>query len=470
MNWNNKDSIIDRRIGRILFESEIMNNIEYVWIKELLKENKDYSVNKEQFKNLDNKNITFLESSLFDGMCDNALKEWEIDTLKEDEEILECSLCGEKNTKKKFYIKNKLSGKELNVGSTCIKSFGNIKNKNGNTIDQIIREWEKEQKKKVLNDRYNGIIQKIDRGYIMIDKIPTIINAQFEKEYYEISERIQTLYDRFIKNKKEDFELGNEINSLVCKRDDLLDKIHKDIELKKKSGWYITKEIKEWCFKDRERNGIVIGFLKEDGRVRWRSACRIYEINFVNVIIEKFRNIFKNSEIDIVRFNQNNNTIIMRIKDEKPYISKIGLECNYNTFMEEYGDMIFSGEKILEGEREFVISNSKIKDNSSINSSILNIRYLLVKSIIKIYEWDIEFNEVVFILNKNEYYIVRIKEFLNDFIELVFIKELSRIDLIRIEMYILKKGEKVNKEECDNRIKVRKKVDKLMNMDYSKFK
>lgn len=43
--------------------------------------------------------------------------------------------------------------------------------------------------------------------------------------------------------------------------------------------WYITKDIKEWCYKDKESNKIVIDFLRKDGLLKWRSICRIYEKN-----------------------------------------------------------------------------------------------------------------------------------------------------------------------------------------------
>ncbi len=87
--------------------------------------------------------------------------------------------------------------------------------------------------------------------------------------------------------------------------------IYQDIDNKSNNEWFITKEIKEWCYKDRYKNTIVIGFLKEDGVVKWRSACRIYESNFIKKVIKKFESILNNSNIEIIDYNEKNNDLII---------------------------------------------------------------------------------------------------------------------------------------------------------------
>ncbi len=463
------ETIIDKRAGKILIESEVINNQDNKWLKELLEENSDNSVNIEQYKRLDNSQKTFLKSSLYKDLYKNASDEWNIDHLDESEEKLSCSLCGQKDTKKKYYIKNKITGKMLNVGSTCISNFKDIRDINGKTATEISQEWEMQQRKKALNDKYNGIVEKIDNWNKKIDEIPTIINGQLEGEYDRVYSKIQDLYNKFIKNRKIDYELARKINDLVCKGETILEKIYIDIDSKKNNEWKITKEIKEWCYNDKEKNNIVISFLKQDGVLSWRSACRILEINLVNKIIEKFKVIFDNSNIFIVGYNDKYNTITINIRDGNAYVAKIDLECSYPKFVQEYGGLIFKDENKYNNQKQFVIENSTIIEPTSIDMSISNIKYLLNKSDLRIHNWNENYNEIVFTESNKDYIIINAKEFINKFIKYVYIRKLSETEYDSLKKYIISNGEKISREDYNSRIETREKAEKATQVDYSKF-
>lgn len=463
------ETIIDKRAGKILVESEVINNKENKWLKELLEEKSDNSVNIEQCKKLDNSQKTFLKSSLYKDLYKNASDEWNIDHLDESEEKLECSLCGQKDTKKNYYIKNKISGKMLNVGSTCISNFRDIRDINGKTVKEISKEWEIQQRKKALNDTYNGIVEKIDNWNKKIDEIPTIIDGQLEEEYDRVYIKIQDLYSKFIKNRKIDFELAKKINDLVYRGEEILEKIYKDIDSKKNNEWNITKEIKEWCYKDRDRNNIVIGFLKKDGVLGWRSACRIYEINLVNKIVGKFKAIFNNSNIFIIGYNEKYNTITINIRDGNAYVARIDLECSYPKFVQEYGGLIFEDETKYNNQKQFVIENSTIIESASIDMSISNIKHLFNKSNLRIHSWNENYNEIVFTENNKDYIIINAKGFVNKFIKYVYASKLTETEYDSLKKYIINNGEKISKEDYNSRIETREKAEKAMQVDYNKF-
>lgn len=463
------ETIIDKRAGKILIESEIIKNENNKWLRQLLQENDDNSINTKQYEKLNNNYKTFLTSSLYKDLYKNASEEWNIDHLDESEEKLACALCGQKDTKKKYYIKNKISGKMLNVGSTCIDNFKDIRDVNGKTAKEINKEWEIQQRKKALNDKYNGIIEKIDNWNKKIDEIPTIINGHLEDEYDKLYSQVQDLYSKFIKNRKIDFTIAKKINDLVCKGESILEQIYSNIDDKKNNEWYITKEIKEWCYKDKESNKIVIDFLRKDGVIKWRSICRIYEKNLVNKILEKFKIIFDNSNISIVGFNEKYNTITINIRDGNAYVARIDLECSYTKFVQEYGEIIFENNKKYSDEKEFVIENSSIIESSSIDMSISNIKYLLNKTDIRVFSWNERYNEIVFIESNKNYIIIKAKEFINKFIKYVFFRRLSETELDNLKSYIINNGEKISKEDYNNRIETREKAEKAMQVDYSKF-
>lgn len=466
----NIGGIIDARAGKILLESEIIKKPEYKWLKNLLEENDTHQVKNDRLDNLEDKHRTFLTSDLYKNFYKTASNEWEIDHLDESEEKLECSLCGEKNTKKKYYIKNKINKKTLNVGSTCINNFRDIRDSKGKTVSEIDKEWRRQQRKKALNDMYPGIIEKIDNWNKKIEDIPTIVNGNMEQEYEKIYNQIQNSYKEFMKNKNKntDMTIAQKINDLVSKGEDILQRIYNDVDKKRDNEWYITKEIKEWCFSDREKNETVINFLKQDGLVNTRNSPRIYERNLVNKILEKLKISFNNSNVIIRNFNESTKTITVNISNN-PYVSRINLECSYNEFMLEFGYVVFEENKKYSGEKEFVIKKSKIIDDSSINSSISTMKFLLNKSNIRIYDWNTQYNEIVFYGNNDNYIIVKAKQFVNNFIEYIFSNKLLDKDIQKIYDYVLKNSESISIKEYKDRIETREKTDKGLHTDYSRF-
>ena len=140
MNIYGRKIIIDRKMGKILCESEIIKNNEYNWLlKQLLykgntKKNEKYELNIQNIQNLDYSQKSFLDSSAYDELYKTACNEWFIYNIVDNEQELECALCGEKKNKKKYYIKNRKNGEILNIGSTCIENFRDIRGKNGKTI------------------------------------------------------------------------------------------------------------------------------------------------------------------------------------------------------------------------------------------------------------------------------------------------------------------------------------------------
>lgn len=101
--------------------------------------------------------------------------------------------------------------------------------------------------------------------------------------------------------------------------------------------------------------------------------------------------------------------------------------------------------------------------------SISNIKYLLNKSDVRVFSWDERYNEIVFIESNKNYIIIKAKEFINKFIKYVFLRKLSETELDNLKKYIINNGEKISKEDYNNRIATREKAEKAMQVDYSKF-
>lgn len=458
-------------MGRILLESNALKNEENRWLKEILQNRKEPILKYDELEKFEKGKKEFLKSSLFTDFYKTVCKEWEMINIIDDDQTLECSLCGQKDTKKKFYIKNKFNGTILNVGSTCINNFDDIKGIDGKTRQQIEKDWKIQNRDKLLNQRYPGIIGKLDNWSKEIDNIPTIINKNLEEEYFSILKKAFVLREKFRKQNKIDYNIADQMNDLVIKGEHVLNKIHTDIENKKDNEWFITNEIKVWCYKDnKDRN--VITFLKEDGLITWRSACRIYETNFVNKIISKLQKIFDNSKILIREFDNKRNGIIVSINDGNIYNIRINLVCSYKEFMLEYGNTIFKSEFSFKNEKDFIIRHSKIIDDTSLDISVSNFKYLLKKYSLNIKDWNIEYNEIIFteyINPKNTLYkILDLKKFVNEFLSFIFKKDLTETEVKSIKSYI-KNSSTMTEEEYNERLTRREKEEKAGQVDYSKF-
>lgn len=186
MNRFGIDTVVNIKMGKILLESTALTDKEYKWIKDILKDKDEPVLKYSELEELEKAKKEFFTSSLFKKFYKTVCKEWEMVDLIDDNKPLECSLCGQKDTKKKYYIKNKLNGTVLNVGSTCINNFDDISGIDGKSRQEIEKEWKIRNRDKYLNEKYPGIISKIDNWSKNINQIPTIIKGNFEKEYFSI--------------------------------------------------------------------------------------------------------------------------------------------------------------------------------------------------------------------------------------------------------------------------------------------
>lgn len=459
-------------MGKILLESNATKSKENVWLKSLLEEKEEPILKYDEIEELKEAEKEFLNSSLFTNFYKTVCKEWELVDLIDDDKKIECSLCGQKDTKKKYYIKNKLNGTVLNVGSTCINNFDDIKGANGKTRQEIEREWKIQNRDKLLNQRYPGIIGKMDQWSKKIEEIPTIIMRNLEEEYFSISKRAFELRDKFRRENKVNYDIAKEINDLVIKGENVLEKIYKDIEKKKNNEWFITKEIKQWC-DISNIDKTTETFLKQDGLITWRSACRIYETNLVEKIIEKLKNIFNNSKILIRNFDYKRNGIVININDGNIYNNRIDLICSYNDFMLEYGGIIFENKTELADEKQFVIEHSKIVDDASFDISASNLKHLLRKYSLNIDSWNLDYNEIIFAeYTKTKevlYKILDLKKFVNNFLSFIFKRHLDENELEKMKNYIQNSSFTMTDKEYKDTLERRKREEKAMQVDYSKF-
>ncbi len=467
MNPYSLKKIVDRKSGRILANSEIIKRSEYNWLEEILKMNEDNSIDEFRVEKLKEDKKSFFDTQLYKDLYKTAQKEWEFVRLEEDK-ILECSLCGQKKTKKNYIIKNKLNDKELIVGSSCIDNFRDLRDTSGRKLKDIERELKIQRRRELLNERYIGIIDKIDNWQKNIDEIPTIVQRKFEDEYDNLHKKFLKAYNKYIKSNKIDEKLMEEIYEIVCKATNVIDEINVDIKQKRKSEWFITKEVKDWCFKDYDDNRTVISFLREDGIIKERSIGRIYEEGLIRKVVNRYKEKFNHSDIRVIEYNPYKNTIKVSIRKNKNlYNDRIMIECDYKTFCMDYASVLYKDEKWIEA-KEFALKNGKIVDKNSLEQSIMNFKNLLRGNEYTIKDYNMDYNEIIF-YNGKVYYKVNLIKFINNFLIEVFEEILEEKSILKINNYIRNNSEIIDYKEYLKDLENREKQEEKLVTDYSKF-
>lgn len=467
-----RKKLIDRKAGRILYESKIIQNSQYDWLRNLLGEEEDNSVDLEKEKRLSKEQMSFLNSNLFKDLYKTASDEWNIIDLIENEEEMICSLCGKEKNKRKYFIKNLYTETVLNVGSTCIDNFRDIRSVNGKSKAELEKEFKLQSRRNLINEKYPGIIQKIDDWNKRWHEIPTIVDIKKEEEYEKIYAELQKNYNKFIKSAKVESKVLEKINKFVQEGDKIINEVYEEIHKNQNNEWYINKEIKKWCFSNSNENRVLIGFLQKDGEIKPRSLPRIYETNFIDKVVNKFKIKFENSDLKIKDFVEKDKSLIVNIKDVKNlYNSRIDLSCLYRDFASEYCDELYGiekKEKILV--KDFVLKHSKIVKNvTSIETSLENLKSKLRNNSYKILEYDIYYNQLIFRNGIDKVSIVELEEFLNNSIEYIFKDKLREEEINKINSDIKQKCKDMTTEEYKEMIERRKSADNALKTNYSNF-
>lgn len=337
------------------------------------------------------------ERNFFENMLpivlQQAILEWKEkaqlprDLGEDKEKWIQCSLCGTPN-RYIHYIVNRQTGREINVGSECVKEYAF---NDGNTEYQR-KEARKVRRLNVLNTELPGIKRKIDNWMIDLEKFDIWIPERISSNYKKIGKQITKIYEDFLDGK------GSEKSVSILKQ--LLDDGQKEIEIfkeyekqNKNKDFIMTQSIHRWIKGNQNNTSVQTAFnqLKKDGIITYKTAHRITEEGFMKKVILLMNEHLK--EIGI--------TIYEHDRIERVYRFEIDLlkECNFNISHQEllqyFGWKLFNEEPFIEINVKEFVKSGIIKDEKSMDVLLKSISKLLKKESIKLAGYDYDFNEVV---------------------------------------------------------------------------
>lgn len=373
-------------------------------------------------------------------LIDNAALEWEQgEHIGKKEEP--CELCENKRSEEKFIINNKINGRKMLVGSTCIDKFDNIGTLfKGEKLSRVV---------KLNREVHNRLIKfnkRYVRGKLEIDDMKKTYNSyeisfpiDFDNEFRRIVKGSTKYYNDFkngkvAENTLEEFQIyKNDFNYLECK-------CKKFIKENKNNKFICTKKIEvELKKKDLTE---TLNDIKSNG-----SILKEWHIKYVGNT-----DFVKQFSKEISNFMNTNDIKLLEIKDEKIIGKLIGsnfnnlkVELSTNKFMSKFYDVI-SKKKNYESMGLIFCSNVLKERNNIFNYiNIVSTTFSKYKYYV---EMDYEMYDAGYLeIYKNKKFAkIEIKKIIDD--KNLFIDEINFED-IKEYMDKLKWRDKKDKEKFD---------------------
>ena len=334
------------------------------------------------------------------------------DLSNKDEDVV-CALCGEKNMKYGYYLKNLRNKKTILVGSTCVETYKDLKTVDGRNLKDLKKERLRNMRMLQLDEKSTGINDEIVKWRDYENSLPIFVSKNLIEEYNNVFYKLNSIYETYLstRNNSKAEELKDSILKLIEQSRKIKEKMNKYVDEYSNVDWCITKEIKEWCLKNNANR--AISMLREDRRIRFRSAYMILEKNLMKKIMEIIKTYMREQDIIFKNINFDNNKIYYYVN----LLESIIWNLNYDDIIDLYGERVFDKECQIVDVNE-VIERSIISDASSIEEAIKIIDFLLRSTEFNLINNDVDVpkNEAYFYDKKKEIYLkIELMEFVNKF-------------------------------------------------------
>lgn len=417
MNNKGPNIYIDRQQINLIMQSQTINDTNrYDWLKDFLnKNNKDY-ISIEDFSSFTDEQKALIDGELYQTLYKNSSDEWHIemyeDLSKKDEDAI-CALCGEKKMKYGYYLKNSRNKKTILVGSTCVETYKDWKTVDGRNLKDLKKERLRNMRMLQLDEKSTGINDEIVKWRDYENSLPIFVSKNLIEEYSNVFYKLNSIYETYLstRNNSKAKELKDNILKLIEKGRKIKEKMHKCVDEYSNIDWCITKEIKEWCLKNNANR--AISMLREDRRIKFRSAYFIFEKNLMKKIMEIIKIYMEEQNMILKNINFDNNMIYYYVNSNKNIIWNI----KYKDIIELYGERVFD-EEYQKVDVNKAIECSTISDTSSIEEAISIIDFLLRDTEFNLINEDVDItkNEAYFYDKKKGIYLkIELMEFVNKF-------------------------------------------------------
>ncbi len=317
-----------------------------------------------------------------------------------------CSLCNTKN-KLIYYIKNKYNKANLNVGSSCIKHFLNLKDENGEELDvnKIKKLAVRVSRKQKFNETFPDFDSKKLQYIRLAKESKYLINSEIDNRFNHAKEKLDKLKKDYLDGKGTDeylqliFSQFNKLNK-IC-----LTEIPEQNKKLANNEFACTKEIADWLSRNSKKKTLE-KIQNNNSCIDGSTIIDVAYLPFVENILDKNKAITKDvfSEIWIENIK---GSIIQNVyvKINNRYFSNIIFCCSLEKFMKKLGNLIFLKEK--SSKINFAYLFSEVFEFNENENYVIELFRILNELFRDKYHFICSFDEGVFELGK--FFIIDIK-------------------------------------------------------------
>lgn len=264
----------------------------------------------------------------------------------------QCELCGNKHCHDFYLIKNKHTGEELKVGSSCIKKYDKISKTFGTEgLDKVLRLNRLARAKYI---RESSIIENVgtkEETFInwLDKKFDFILDINTYEQRNDLIKNFTSNYNNYIdkgvKNSAQLFAYLNSLRSNIKQLDnDIL--IHQkscniyDLDCPSYIKAWINKNIRNLRSQSNIYNFIIDKIMQNNGKMNSDTIKYIYCDRYINEFTSYFNNKLQHHNVSIKEVT--NNSLILTIRN-----FKYNFIIDLKSFMQNFGELIIDKSKPL---------------------------------------------------------------------------------------------------------------------------
>lgn len=370
-----RDLLLDRKNRALLLQSESCRKnlpIIYDFVYKYL--DSDVSIIDEAIKSLNSEDVIVFNDML-QGILTLCKDEWiggqnPVEVIDDESLRKRCSLCNQPNNKWVYNIMNKLNGRKMNVGSTCIDEFPSIELRKNRTRTQLEKEAEKINRMKMLTIQFPRIEKTLQQWESKLDSFEILIPHELEKPYLEIGEKIRKLKEDYL-NKKISDDKFPEIKEFFSESNQYISSMKEYVEDYRNERFVVTREIVSWL---KVRGDLqTLETLKETGFLTYKTAVKIYEKNFLDKVIEDMNFLYSDSGLIIKGVDQDKKGFIIEPFSEEEF----KLICPFGNFLKYFSCVLFGEKQTIVFNIKNIFIASDIYGNSSLELAMIKLQKVL---------------------------------------------------------------------------------------------
>lgn len=248
-----------------------------------------------------------------------------------------CQLCGTKNTYV-FYIKNKYTGIEMNVGSSCINKFPEIENVK--IFKRSIQEENKRVKEQsrliefeAADENYSSFLKHAEEKY---SKLDILLPSKLDGEIKRILYNLNVIRRDFV-------SCGGDLSDVITRcnllKNDFNNEwklVEKFYEKNKNNPLACPKYLVDWLTTNNKN--LLVQIKKNDAQFDYNTIQSIFNERFIDENLNLFKSKLDSNNIKLHK--RNGSKLVFSIQN-KDYIYPVYYMISNKTFMEFIGCQCF---------------------------------------------------------------------------------------------------------------------------------